>query len=254
MDSSRLPAKKQEGGAERRRTLFTFLFVYAVSILNNTALSLLLEWVRADITLSGTVLPYLVFYLRNVLSVVWLYCGATAVARAVCLRRAALSAVSALLLFGAMELTDFLPLLLVSFQYDSQSVGSLISSNFDGLLMNTLFYLLRVLLAIGAGLCAPWLAGKGKKRRDPLLLAGGLTAAALTLLPIAVEVFGNLIPFLRSAGINQIRAEAWKLVLEYLLYLLFGLLGYAAIRVYLVWYARKRETAPPAVPNGEGRR
>ncbi|MDY5940228.1 MAG: hypothetical protein SPJ23_01075 [Eubacteriales bacterium] len=239
MDALKSPAQGRKGRAERRITLFTFLFVYALSILNNTLLALLLDTVRSDVALSSTALPYLIFYLRIVLSAVWLYVGAAAVARAVCLRRMAAFLVSAFLLFGAMELTDFLPILVAAVQYDSQSLGSLITSNFSGLLVNTLFYLLRVMFAAAAGLCAPWLASKSKKKRDPVRIATAVSALALTLLPVIIDVFGSLIPFLSSAGINQIRAELWKLILEYVLSFVFGLLGYAAAWVYLELIAKK---------------
>ena len=212
----------------------TYACVFLLNIFNSTALNMLLQYLSTDVQFAGTVLPHIVYYLMSVLAIVWQFVGVAAICDCISREHKLLTAASAVLFFCAMMASSFLPIIVAAVQYSSQTLGTLIYSNSAALLTDGIFGAVRVMLVtvICLAVCA-YCRRKQKNRLSAALLGCLWCAMALTALSMAVIFFYNTLPFLQSAGRNALQSQLPKILLEYVILALYGVIGYAVGALYI---------------------
>jgi len=213
--------------------LLSFAVVFAVDLFNSIGMKLLLQWLSADVVYSKTVLPAAVFYTMSVLSVVWLFLAAAITVDSFVKKKSRVIIVSLLLLYLSMAISNIIPIVVVALQYDSQTIGSLISSNIEGIVVDNVMYIIRALLVVLSAVIAGAVCGKKKSGELKALDMGILfSSIALTLLPMVIEFVWVTVPFLQGAGRNQLNSQLPTIILEYVLFVLHGIAGYAVALIY----------------------
>lgn len=214
--------------------LWTYVFVFALNILNSTVLNMALQVLATNVSTMNTLLPQIVYYLMSVLAVVWQFVSVGAICLAVSKRSVKLTLISVLLFMLAVMAHSMLPIFIAAVQYSSQSVGSLIAANADKLFSDVILNAGRAVLALGASLVFVVIAEKRKKTAATgAVLSVGVCAVLFTLVSMGVIFFESTLPFLASAGRNAINSQLPKILAEYFILALYGVIGYAVGTLYI---------------------
>lgn len=208
--------------------LALFAAVFALNILNSTAFNMLLQSVATDVRFSATVLPHAIYYFMSVLAIVWQFAAVALIVDAFTRKNKILSAVSCILFFCVMMAGSMLPIIVAAVQYSSQTIITLMRSNYEAILTDAIFALLRVAIVAGICLLSMLIARKKQKNRLSAALSACLwCSVALVLLSMLVIFIPNTLPFLQSAGQNALRSQLFKIIMEYVLLAVYGVIGYA---------------------------
>ncbi len=235
--------KNIEKSKNTRYASFVFLSFFAVfvlNILNSTALNMLLQSIATDVRFSATLLPHALYYFMSVLAIVWQFAGVALIVDTVMRGEKMLAAASCILFFCAMMAGSMLPIIVASIQYSSQTLLTLMRSNFEALLTDAIFAVLRVVLVAGICLAAALISRKKQKNRLSAALSACLwSSVALVSLSMLVIFIPNTLPFLQSAGQNALRSQLFKIIMEYVLLAVYGVVGYAVASL-TVSFAEKK--------------
>ena len=205
-----------------------FCAVFALNILNSTALNMLLQTVSTNVRFSSTVLPHMLYYFMSVLAIVWQFIGIAVIADAISRKRTVLAAVSCLLFFAAIMASNMLPIIVAAIQYSSQTIITLMQSNAESLLTVAIFGTVRILLVVGTCLAVCASARKKQKNRLSAAISACLwSSAVLALLSMLMIFIPNTLPFLQSAGQNALRSQLFKIIMEYVILAVYAVIGYA---------------------------
>ena len=208
--------------------ILSFCAVFALNILNSTALNMLLQTISTNVRYSSTILPHALYYFMSVLAIVWQFIGVAVIADAITRKKKALAAVSCVLFFAAMMASNMLPLIVAAIQYTSQTIFTLMQSNAEALLTTAIFGVVRILLIVGACLVVCAFARKKQKNRLSAALSACMwSAAVLALLSMLMIFIPNTLPFLQSAGQNALRSQLFKIIMEYVILAVYAVIGYA---------------------------
>ena len=151
-----------------------------------------------------------------------------------------LAAVSCILFFCATMISSMLPIIVAAIQYSSQTLITLMRSNAESLLTTAIFAVLRIALVAGTCLTCGAIARKKQKNRlSAALFACLWCSVVLVLLSMLVIFIPNTLPFLRSAGQNALRSQLFKIIMEYVLLTVYGVIGYA-VATLTVRFADKK--------------
>ena len=212
--------------------ILSFCAVFALNIFNSTALNMLLQTVTTNVRYSSTVLPHVLYYFMSVLAIVWQFVGVALMVDTVIRGKRLLAALACVLFVCATMASSMLPIIVAAVQYNSQTIVTLMRSNSEALLTTAIFAVLRVVLVMGV--CVAVLAicrEKQKNRLSVAIYACVWCAVALVLLSMLVIFIPNTLPFLQSAGKNALRSQLFKIIMEYVLLAVYGVIGYAVASV-----------------------
>ncbi|MBQ5809135.1 MAG: hypothetical protein IIW21_05205, partial [Clostridia bacterium] len=109
---------------------------------------------------------------------------------------------------------------------------TLMRSNSEALLTTAIFAVLRVVLVVGVCIAVLAICRKKQKNRLSVAICACVwCAVALVLLSMLVIFIPNTLPFLQSAGKNALRSQLFKIIMEYVLLAVYGVIGYAVASV-----------------------
>ena len=212
--------------------LLAFCAVFALNIFNSTALNMLLQAASANVRYSETLLPHALYYFMSVLAIVWQFVGVALMVDTLIRGNKILAVISCALFVCATMASSMLPIIVAAVQYSSQTIATLVRSNSEALLTAAIFAVLRVLLVAGVCLAAVVICRKKQKNRLSTAMCACLwSAVALVLLSMLVIFIPNTLPFLQSAGKNALRSQLFKIIMEYVLLAVYGVIGYAVASV-----------------------
>ncbi len=235
--------KNTAKGINTRYAGFVFLSFFAVfvlNILNSTALNMLLQSIATNVRYSSTLLPHALYYFMSVLAIVWQFAAVALIVDTITRGEKLLAASSCMLFFCAMMAGSMLPIIVAAVQYSSQTLFTLMQSNAEALLTDAIFAVLRIVLVVGICLAVSIIARKKQKNRLSTALSACLwCSVALVLLSMLVIFIPNTLPFLQSAGQNALRSQLFKIIMEYVLLAVYGVIGYA-VAALTVRFADKR--------------
>ncbi len=220
--------------------LLSFCAVFALNILISTAFNMLLQIVSTNIRYSSTMLPHALYYFMSVLAVLWQFTAVALIVDTIMRGKKLLAAVCCALFFCAMMVSTMLPIIVAAVQYRSQTILTLIRSNAEALLTAAIFAVIRVALAA----CVCFVVMLISRRKQKNRLSAALTAClwcsvVLVLLSMLVIFIPNTLPFLRSAGQNALRSQLFKIIMEYVLLAVYGVIGYAAASLVVRFSGKK---------------
>ena len=214
--------------------LWTYVFVFALNVLNSTVLNMALQSLATNVATKDTVLVQAVYYLMSVLAVVWQFVSVGAICLAVSKKNVKLVLVSVLLFMLAVISHSMLPIFIAAAQYSSQSIGTLVVANADKLLSDVILNAGRALAAVGTSVIFSIIAVRSKKTATTgAVWSVGACAVIFTLISMGVILFESTIPFLASAGRNAINSQLAKILAEYFILALYGVIGYAVGALYI---------------------
>lgn len=220
--------------------LVSFAVVFALNILNSTAFNMLLQSVATDVRFSSTLLPHAIYYFMSVLAIVWQFLAVALIVDTFTRKNRVLTSASCVLFFCAMMAGSMLPIIVAAIQYSSQTIITLLQSNEAAVLTDAFFAVLRVLLIVGVCFAVTFILRKKQKNRLSAALASCLCGSVvLVLLSMLVIFIPNTLPFLQSAGQNALRSQLFKIIMEYVLLAVYGVIGYA-VAAFTVRFSYKK--------------
>ncbi len=214
---------------EKRRLSLTAVIVLAgalsflLMLINRGGLELLLDSLESNISFKDTALPAIVYYIMSVVDVMALFFAVAGLLYSVHFSTIKMVVAASALMFLSLSLTDIIPFFVAAASYESYTIFDLLATNWKLLLLRLSLNLLRVVLTLVAAYI-PRIAGRREERG--YYLSSIFAASALALMPIIVQLCEVTVPYFISASKNSIMANLPLIIVDYLLMLLYGFLGF----------------------------